>query len=177
MSNYICWLCQTKERRKSDPKYHMVSIHDRLKIICPWCFGKEWTFRNAIDLKTHVKTNHKQTRRYALYDCFGEPNSLRLSVHPKNHLRIINPTTCDSPEATFMRKAVEKWIGKLGGKSSRNLAQWREDWGAVQLLSPSTSPCLDFEEAESEKRMYIRSISLEGNVRATTYEEEKTDAI
>ena len=73
-----------------------------------------------------------------------------------------------------MRKAVEKWIGKLGGKSSRNLAQWKEGWGAVSLLSPSPSPCLDFEE--SERRMYIHSISLEGSVCATTYEERKTDA-
>ena len=173
MSNYICWLCQTKESRKSDLKNHMVSIHDRFKIICPWCFGKELTFRKPIDLKTHVKANHKQTRWDAPDDCFGEPNSFWLSVHPKDYLRLINPTKYDSPEAKFMRKAVEKWIGKLGGKSSRNLAQWKEGWGAVPLLSPSPSPCLDFEE--SERRMYIHSISLEGNVRATTYEEGKID--
>ena len=44
------------------------------------------------------------------------------------------------------------------------------------ITAPSPSPCLDFEEGESERRMYIHSISLEGNVRATTYEEGKTEA-
>ena len=94
--------------------------------------------------KTHIMANRKQTRRDAPDDCFGEPNSFWLSVHPKDYLRIINQTKYDSPEAKFMRKAVEKRIGKLGGKSSRNLAQWKEGWGAVPLLSPLTKPLSRF---------------------------------
>ena len=65
---------------------------------------------------------------------------------------------------------------QIGWKILKKPAQWKEGWGTVPLLSPSPSPCLDFEESESERRMYIYSISLEGNVCATTYEEGKTDA-
>ena len=91
MSNYVCWLCEKKEDRKSDLKYHVSSVHDRLKVICAWCEGKELSFRKAVDLKAHMKSNHKSIMRNAPADCFGG-TELLLSSETPQRLREGHPT-------------------------------------------------------------------------------------
>ena len=108
MSNYVCWLCEKKEDRKSDLKYHVSSVHDRLKVICAWCERKELSFRKAVDLKAHMKSNHKSIMRDAPADCFGEPSCFWLPKHPKDYVRVIRTTKWDSSDARFLRTAVEK---------------------------------------------------------------------
>ena len=120
MSDYICWLCDRKEDRKSDLKHHLTSIHDRLKLVWAWCERRELTFRKAVDLKLHVKTNHKIIFREAPSDCFGEPNSFWFSKYPKDYIRIIKPTRRDSVEARFSRRAIEKWWPSVGNTGLRN---------------------------------------------------------
>lgn len=176
MSNYVCWLCDRHESRKSDLKYHLLAVHDRLRILCPWCQGKELTFRKAVDFKQHVKTSHKSVRREASSDAFGEPNCFWLARFPKDYVRVINPTKRDSADAKFLRVAVEKWVPTLGDRASRTLQRWKEGWGALPLLPPSPSPVLDFDEEKPclpRQRLAIHQLTIASDqVTALLYEED-----
>ena len=179
MSDYICWLCDRKKDRKSDLKHHLTSIHDRLKLVCAWCEGRELTFRKAVDLKLHVKTNHKIIFREAPSDCFGEPNSFWFAKYPKDYIRIIKPTRRDSVEARFSRRAIEKWWPSSGNRAAKSLAEWKEGWSCVPLLTPSPSPMLDFlEDRPIPARLAIHRISIGSDqIDALVYEEFKNVTI
>ena len=170
--DYECWLCPTFESRKSDLKHHLVSVHDRLRIVCPWCLGRETTFRKAVDLKLHIKNAHKTVRRDAPSDAFGEPACFWISIFPRDYAKTITPASPTSTEAQFLRNAVEHWLPTLGTKYSRSLSQWKEGWSVVSppLLSPSPAPVLDFEE-EDRAAMKIHELSITQKVHALVYEE------
>ena len=170
--DYECWLCPTFESRKSDLKHHLISAHDRLCIVCPWCLGRETTFRKAVDLKLHIKNAHKTVRRDAPSDAFGEPACFWISISPRDYAKTITPASSTSTEAQFLRNAVERWLPTLGTKYSRSLSQWKEGWSVVSppLLSPSPAPVLDFEE-EDRAAMKIHELSITQKVHALVYEE------
>ena len=170
--DYECWLCPTFESRKSDLKHHLVSAHDRLRIMCPWCLGRETTFRKAVDLKLHIKNAHKTVRRDAPSDAFGEPACFWISIFPRDYAKTITPASQTSTEAQFLRNAVERWLPTLGTKYSRSLSQWKEGWSVVSppLLSPSPAPVLDFEE-EDRAAMKIHKLSITQKVHALVYKE------
>ena len=170
--DYECWLCPTFESRKSDLKHHLISAHDRLRIVCPWCLGRETTFRKAVDLKIHIKNAHKTVRRDAPSDAFGEPACFWISIFPRDYAKTITPASPTSTEARFLRNAVERWLPTLGTKCSRSLSQWKEGWSVVSppLLSPSPAPVLDFEE-EDRAAMKIHELSITQKVHALVYEE------
>ena len=170
--DYECWLCPTFESRKSDLKHHLISAHDRLRIVCPWCLGRETTFRKAVDLKLHIKNAHKTVRRDAPSDAFGEPACFWISIFPRDYAKTITPASPTSTEARFLRNAVERWLPTLGTKYSRSLSQWKEGWSEVSppLLSPSPEPVLDFEE-EDRAAMKIHELSITQKVHALVYEE------
>ena len=170
--DYECWLCPTFESRKSDLKHHLISAHDRLRIVCPWCLGRETTFRKAVDLKLHIKNAHKTVRRDAPSDAFGEPACFWISIFPRDYAKTITPASPTCTEAQFLRNAVERWLPTLGTKYSRSLSQWKEGWSVVSppLLSPSPAPVLDFEE-EDRAAMKIHELSITQKVHALVYEE------
>ena len=172
MSNYICWLCDKKEERKFELKHHMSSVHDRLKIICVWCEGKELSFRKAVDLKVHMKSNHKSIMRDAPTDTFGEPNCFWLAKHPKDYLKLVKPTPRDNAEAKFLRRALERWWPSVGNKSSRSLSEWKEGWSSVPLVSPSPSPVLDYKETPSASRLAIHELTISSTEVTTLLYEE-----
>ena len=173
MSNYVCWLCKHQENRKSDLKYHLSSIHDRLKLVCAWCEGRELTFRKAVDLKLHVKANHHNIFRDAPSDCFGEPNSFWFSLFPKDYIRLIKPTRPDSSGAKFGRRAIEKWWPSVRSKTARSIEDWRKGWSCVPLLTPSPSPSLDFlEDRPIPKKLSIHQINIGSDkIEALVYED------
>ena len=176
MSNYVCWLCEKKEDRKSNLKYHMSSVHDRLKVICSWCEGKELSFRKAVDLKAHMKSNHKSIMRDAPADCFGEPSCFWLTKNPKDYVRVIRPTKWDSSDARFLRRAVEKWWPTVKSRVTKTLAEWKEGWNSSGelLLSQSPSPVLDFEDRHIPARLMIHHLTIGSDkVIAMLYEEFK----
>ena len=170
--DYECWLCPTFESRKSDLKHHLISAHDRLRIVCPWCLGRETTFRKAVDLKLHIKNAHKTVRRDAPSDAFGEPACFWISIFPRDYAKTIMPASPTSTEARFLQNAIERWLPTLGTKYSRSLSQWKEGWSEVSppLLSPSPEPVLDFEE-EDRAAMKIHELSITQKVHALVYEE------
>ena len=170
--DYECWLCPTFESRKSDLKHHLISAHDRLRIVCPWCLGRETTFRKAVDLKLHIKNAHKTVRRDAPSDAFGEPACFWISIFPRDYAKTITPASPTCTEAQFLRNAVERWLPTLGTKYSRSLSQWKEGWSVVSpsLLSPSPAPVLDFEE-EDRAAMKIHELLITKKVHALVYEE------
>ena len=172
MSNYICWLCDKKEERKFELKHHMSSVHDRLKIICVWCEGKELSFRKAVDLKVHMKSNHKSIMRDAPTDTFGEPNCFWLAKHPKDYLKLVKPTPRDNAEAKFLRRALERWWPSVGNKSSRSLSEWKEGWSSVPLVSPLPSPVLDYKETPSASRLAIHELTISSTEVTTLLYEE-----
>ena len=170
--DYECWLCPTFENRKSDLKHHLISAHDRLRIVCPWCLGREMTFCKAVDLKLHIKAAHKRVRRDVPSDAFGEPACFWISTFPRDYAKAITPTSPTSTEAQFLGNAVERWLPTLGTKYSRSLSQWKEGWSVVSppLLSPSPAPVLDFKE-EDRAAMKIHELSITQKVHALVYEE------
>ena len=66
--------CVIEEKIGRLTKYHLISIHNRLRILCPWCHQKGFTFKKAVDLKQHIKANHKSILKEAPADCFVEPS-------------------------------------------------------------------------------------------------------
>lgn len=171
MSNYICWVCDQLEDRKSDLKHHLSSVHHRLTVICPWCPQKESTFRKAVDLKAHVRSSHKSIYRESSADYFGEPNCFWLAIYPNDYRKIINPTRPDSSDAKLLRSAVERWVIKLGDRTSRSLKQWQEGWSTLPLLSPSPSPVLDYNENLKVLQLKIHDLTVSSDrIQAVVYE-------
>ena len=130
----------------SDLKYHVSSVHDRLKVIYAWCEGKELSFRKVVDLKAHMKSNHKSIMRDDPADCFGEPSCFWLAKHPKDYVRVIR-----RPSGTVQMPGSSGELSKSGGLKSRvtkTLAEWKEGWNSSgePLLSQSRSPVLDPED-------------------------------
>lgn len=173
MDKYNCWLCNHVENVKADLKQHVISIHDRLRVICPWCTGKELSFRKAVDFKQHVKSNHKAIRRDAPSDTFGEPACFWISRFPKDYVRMVNPMKRENQASIFLRTAVEKWHPTLRDRASKTMAQWREGWSVMPLLTPPPSPILNFSEEESRK-MKIHEVSVTTHLNALTYEERQS---
>ena len=140
--------------------------------MCPWCLGRETTFRKAVDLKLHIKNAHKTVRRDAPSDAFGEPACFWMSTFRRDYAKTITPTGPTSTEARFLWNAVERWLPTLGTKCSRSLSQWKEGWSLVPpaLLSPSLAPVLDFEE-EDRAAMKIHELSITQKVHSLVYEE------
>ena len=140
--------------------------------MCPWCLGRETTFRKAVDLKQHIKYAHKTVRRDTRSDAFGEPACFWISIFPRDYAKTITPASPTSTEARFLQNAVERWLPTLGTKCSRSLSQWKEGWSVVSppLLSPSPAPVLDFEE-EDRAAMKIHELSITQKVHALVYEE------
>ncbi|MEW8545336.1 MAG: hypothetical protein AB2693_17580 [Candidatus Thiodiazotropha sp.] len=175
MTDYVCWLCNRKEAQKRDLKNHVISVHERLKVVCAWCDAKEITFRKAVDLKTHVKSQHKSVYHDAPRDCFGEPGSFWLSKFPKDYIKLVKPTSWNSPEGKFLRKAVERWCPTVRGKTARTIRDWRDGWSSLPLLSPSPSPSLDFEEEQQPQRplnVTLHELTIDSTrIRALIYEE------
>ena len=161
-----------KEERKFELKNHMSSVHDRLKVVCVWCEGKELSFRKAVDLKKHIKLNHRSVLREAPEDCFGEPNCFWLSRYPRDYLRLVKPTPRDSTEAKFLRRAVERWWPTVCGKSTRSMSDWRDGWNAMPLISPSPSPLLNYDERPPVSRLLIHELTISSHeIMALLYEE------
>lgn len=169
MAAYSCWLCDRVESRKQDLKYHLTSIHDRLRVLCAWCPGKELYYRRAVDLRSHVKSSHKDIFTAAPLDAFGEPNGFWLAKYPQDYIKVIRPTQRESSEAIFARNAVESWRVSCE-RATRKFNDWQEGWRAVPLLSPSPRPQLDF--GDEQPKMSIHSIQISrDDVSATLYEE------
>ena len=131
-----------------------------------------------MDLKLHVKANHKTVFREAPVDSFGEPNSFWFSKFPKDYIRIIKPTRRDSQEARFSRRAVERWWPSVGSRASKSLADWREGWSCAPLITPSPSPVLDFEDKPTPSRHAIHQLIVGSDqVMAIIYMEFKSSVI
>ena len=131
-----------------------------------------------MDLKLHVKANHKTVFREAPVDSFGEPNSFWFSKFPKDYIRIIKPTRRDSQEARFSRRAVERWWPSVGSRASKSLADWREGWSCVPLITPSPSPVLDLEDKPTPSRHAIHQLIVGSDqVMAIIYMEFKSSVI
>lgn len=172
MSEYSCTVCGQKERVKAELKRHLLSQHDRLRLVCVWCRGKELYYRKAVDLKQHVKDVHRQVYRDAPAECFGEPGCFYLAKYPSDYRRVIKPVAYSSEAARFLRKAVEEWHSSVREKTLQSLRQWKEGWSSVPLLSPSPSPTLDFGERPHLMQLSLHQLTIDSEeISAVIYEE------
>ena len=105
-------------------------------------------------------TKSSQKIRGAPADCFGEPNSFLFSKYPKDYTRIMRQTRRESQEARFSHHDIERWWPSVGSRNSKSLADWREGWSCLPLITPAPSPVLDFEDKPIPSRHAIHQLMV-----------------
>ncbi len=155
---------------RMDLKLHLISTHQRLRVICAWCKGEERWYRRAVDLRDHVRKTHPAIF-HETKESLGEPNCFYLSETPHDYRRVIIPTKPDTDSARYLKRAVETLVTSIR-HPTRSLAEWRSGWSCIPLLERSPSPLLDYEDTCDSPEMKIHDIAINAkSIKATLYQE------
>ena len=143
---YVCWECEKSCPSKDALKVHVAS-HGFTRVLCPWCYDQKRNFRRMVDLKTHVKAAHPNIHNKSNNTQFlKEKMGVFLADSPADYRRAIGSIPPDeSPEAIFLKTAVEEWCSNFRGVVDRPISKWRQLW--VQcggLFTPEREPVLDY---------------------------------
>jgi hypothetical protein len=104
------------------------SEHSKMRVVCPWCYGGEKTYRRMSELQKHTEKRHQSlTDDVKTSSFFSEANGFWLSIHPEDYARLIKPTDHDTILAIRTRAAVSRWLERTG-TSSRSRQQWEDGW-------------------------------------------------
>ena len=127
-----CWLCPENFATRRDLKNHLGnSLHDVLKVVCPFCFEQEKTCRRIHDLKKHVESDHKSRFKRLSSSFFSENNGFWLAMKPDDYRRIITPSRRDTVEAQEARLEVHQLL-TMNKALSRGKTEWFEGWRRVK---------------------------------------------
>ena len=124
-----CHWCTQIFRTNRDMKNHAASSeHSKMRVVCPWCYGGEKTYRRMSELQKHTEKRHQSlTDDVKTSSFFSEANGFWLSIHPEDYARLIKPTDHDTILAIRTRAAVSRWLERTG-TSSRYRQQWEDGW-------------------------------------------------
>ena len=104
------------------------SEHSKMRIVCPWCYGEEKTYRGMSELQKHTEKRHQSlTDDVKTSSFFSEANGFWLSIHPEDYARLIKPTDHDTILAIRKRAAVSRWLERTG-TSGGSRQQWEDGW-------------------------------------------------
>ena len=122
-----CWLCSARLATKKDLRAHIgSSSHLRLRVLCPWCFDKEYTSNRMGDLKKHASTKHG-AEHLVSSGFFGDAIGFYLAMYPQDYARVITPSAPTTKEAIEAMGYVRRWVG-AAVSSSRSLQDWERGW-------------------------------------------------
>ena len=124
-----CHWCTHTFRTNRDMKNHAASSENsKMRVVCPWSYGEEKTYRRMSELQQHTEKRHQSlTDDAKTSSFFSEANGFWLSIHPENYARLIKPTDHDTILAIRTRTAVSRWLERTG-TSSRSRQQWEDGW-------------------------------------------------
>ena len=122
-----CWLCSARLATKKDLRAHIgSSSHLQLRVLCPWCFDKEYTSNRMGDLKKHASTKHG-AEHLVSSGFFGDAIGFYLAMYPQDYARVITPSAPTTKEAIEAMGYVRRWVG-AAVSSSRSLQDWERGW-------------------------------------------------
>lgn len=170
--NKKCWLCPDTFGSTKDFKNHACSKHSAMRVVCPWCYDTENTYRTSAELLKHVDKRHNYVSNETKKgEFFSEKNGFWLATKPADYLHVVKPTEYDSTTAIQARQIVDRWLTKVT-KKGRSRGQWEEGWNLAKSTQQDYSPLTPL-IPEARLRLIDLELSSKGNV-AYMLDEEAT---
>ncbi len=129
------WCPETFENQRDLKNHAATDAHNMLRVICPWCYSEEKTYRRISELLRHVNSRHDNLTIEGKTDFFNESIGFWLAINPEGYQKLVQPKDVESIQATKARAAVYRWLTRVK-YPTRTKDQWEASWALTSWCRP-----------------------------------------